>query len=310
MKRTILVAAFVALAACTKVSVDESTVFAPVPFDAKLAAASGETIEGERNYADGRAWEAAWNVRVANGQLTAPVPAFAPTKVHHGKLPNGVAWSMVSRADVSRPLIVRCGGNATTRQQDGFFYSANAIHHGDVFLFDYVGSGETGGEVNTEKFLAMHDGLVTAIRERAAGRDLIFWGHSLGGFVCADLAKSLPETRGVILEATARNASEVAKAWTPWYAGPFVQITIEPSMQAYDTADLLKGFKGPVLVLGAGQDKTLPVQLARSLGKALKEQGADSTYIEFKDGGHSNLPGQGGYSKAVDDFFSRIHAAS
>ncbi len=179
-------------------------------------------------------------------------------------------------------------------QNNGFLYTATAINHGDVFLFDYQGSGETGGEVTTEKFLAMGDGLEAAIRERAAGRRLILWGHSLGGVVCADMLHRLPETDGIILEATARNATEVAKAWTPWYAGPFVKITIEPGLKAYDVATLLKGFKGPVLVLGATLDKTLPVQLARSLDKALKEEGLDATYIEFKEGGHSSLPGQAG----------------
>ena len=310
MKRTILIAAFAALAACTQVNVDESTVFAPVAFDAALADASDEKIEGERGYGDGHAWDAAWNIRVERGQLTSPAPGFVPSKVEHGKLANGVAWSLVSRDDAGRPLIGRCGGNASTRQRTGFLYSAAAIGHGDVFLFDYVGSGETGGEVNTANFLAMHEGLVTAIRERAAGRRLILWGHSLGGFVCADLARSLPETDGVILEATARNASEVAKAWTPWYAGPFVHVKIEEGLKAYDNANSLKAFKGPVLVLGAAQDKTLPVQLARSMSKALENLALDVVYVEFKDGGHSSLPGQPGYNDAINAFFARLTPAT
>jgi uncharacterized protein len=314
MKRIAVLAGLAAVSAfaasCTEVRVDESTVFAPVAFDKALADASEENIEGERGYGDMHAWNAAWDARVAKGVLTAPAPAFLSATVEHGKLPNGVAYAMITRQEPNRPLIVRCGGNATTRQKNGFLYTATAINHGDVFLFDYQGSGETGGEVTTEKFLAMGDGLAAAIRERAAGRRLILWGHSLGGVVCADMLHRLPETDGIILEATARNATEVAKAWTPWYAGPFVKITIEPGLKAYDVATLMKDFKGPALVLGATLDKTLPVQLARSLDKALKEEGVDTTYIEFKDGGHSSLPGQAGYSKAIDDFFSRVYVAS
>jgi pimeloyl-ACP methyl ester carboxylesterase len=313
MKRSILgiaVLAVAALGACTNVKVDESTVFAPEPFDAQLAQSTGEKIEGEKAYASEGGWKSVWAARIADGRLTAPAPAYVTTKVEHGKLASGLAWSMISREGAGRPLIVRCGGNASTRQHTGFTYSVTAIGHGDVFLFDYPGSGETGGDVTTPKFLAMIDSVEAEVRARAAGRTLILWGHSLGGFVCADLARRLPETDGVILETTARNAGEVAKAWTPWYAGPFVHITIAPGLEAYDTANSLKAFKGPVLVLGATKDKTLPVQLARSLDKALKAQGSDVEYVEFPEGGHSSLPGQAGYAKAIDGLFARVHPAS
>lgn len=315
MKRFVLPAVALAVqlvltTACTEVKVDESTVFAPQPFDAQLADSTGEKIEGELGYGAADKWNAAWAARVANGTLTSPAPAFLAARVEHGKLPSGLAWSYVSREGEGRPLIVRCGGNASTRQHTGFLYSVNAISHGDVFLFDYPGSGETGGEVTTPKFLAMIDSVEAEIRARAAGRTLILWGHSLGGFVCADLARRLPEADGVILETTARNAAEVAKAWTPWYAGPFVHISIAPGLEAYDTANSLKEFKGPVLALGAMKDKTLPVQLARSLNNALAKQGNDVEYVEFPEGGHSSLPGQAGYAKAIDGFFARVHVAS
>jgi pimeloyl-ACP methyl ester carboxylesterase len=179
-----------------------------------------------------------------------------------------------------------------------------------VLLFDYPGSGETGGEVTTARFEQMRSELVSFVREKATGRQLILWGHSLGGFVCSSLAELLPETDGVILETTARNAAEVAKAWTPWYAGPFVHIRIKEGLKAYDNANSLRTFKGPVLVLGATQDKTLPVQLARSMNRALEELGVDVEYVEFKNGGHSNLPGQPGFADAISAFFDRLAPAA
>ncbi len=187
-----------------------------------------------------------------------------------------------------------------------FVYGVTALPHGDVLEFDYPGSGETGGAASPEAFEAMRDGLLTLVREKAAGRDLVLWGHSLGGFVCSQLAERMPETDGVIIETSARNAKEVSKAWTPWFAGPFVKITIAEGIAAYDNAISLKGFKGPVLVLGALHDQTLPVQLARSLGKALTEEGVDAVYLEFKEGGHSSLPGQTGFAPAIDAFFARV----
>jgi pimeloyl-ACP methyl ester carboxylesterase len=308
MNRSLPFVLAIVLAGCTKVVVDESTVFAPVAFDVAKAA-DGEVILGDRGYVSADAWGAAWNAKVGSGALLGAAPPFVATVVEHGRLEGkagGLAWSKLSRPGEGRRLIVRCGGNASTRQKNGFIYSVTALDYGDVLLFDYPGSGETGGEVSTERFEAMQEDLVAFVRETAAGRQLVLWGHSLGGFVCSSLAQHLPETAGVILETTARNAAEVAKAWTPWYAGPFVQIEIAPGLAAYDNADSLKGFKGPVLVLGATLDKTLPVQLARSMNKALEEAGVDVAYIEFKDGAHSNLAGQPGFSDAIADFFSRV----
>jgi pimeloyl-ACP methyl ester carboxylesterase len=237
--------------------------------------------------------------------------AFAPATVEHGVTPSGIAWSLVTRSGEAnsgeaRPLVVRCGGNASTRQMTGFTYTAAAIDHGDVLLFDYPGSGETGGEVSTPRFVGMSGDLVTLIRAKAGARKLVLWGHSLGGFVCSDLARQMPETKAIILETTARNAAETAKAWTPWYAGPFVRIKIGPGIGAYDNATALKDFKGPVLVFGATQDKTLPVQLARSLDKALKDERLDVTYVEFPNGGHSTSPHEPGFREAVDTLFAKI----
>lgn len=306
MKFLTMLAAFAALAACTEVTVDESKVFAPQPFDKALAQQTGEVIDGDKGFASADAWNATWANRVAGLRLAEPAPAFAPSTVEHGVTPSGIAWSFVSRSGEERPLIVRCGGNASTRQMTGFTYTAAAIDHGDVLLFDYPGSGETGGEVSTPRFAGMGADLIALIRAKAGSRKLVLWGHSLGGFVCSDLARQMPETKAIILETTARNAAEVAKAWTPWYAGPFVHIKIGPGIDAYDNANALKGFRGPILVFGATKDKTLPVQLARSLDKALKAEGLDVSYVEFPEGGHSTSAHEPGFREAVDGLFAKI----
>ncbi|HEX5007958.1 MAG TPA: alpha/beta fold hydrolase [Hyphomonadaceae bacterium] len=313
MKKALLaVAAAMFTAGCMEVVVDETTVFAPVAFDAALAQQTHELVSGEGGFGAADRWSAAWDNRVQRGLLAAPAPAFVVSTIEHGRLTGqaGLAWSMVSREGPNRPLVVRCGGNASTRQKTGFVYTVTAIDHGDVLLFDYPGSGETGGVVTTARFEEMRSELVSFVREKAAGRQLVLWGHSLGGFVCSSLAELLPETAGVILETTARNAAEVAKAWTPWYAGPFVHIKIKEGLKAYDNTNSLKGFKGPVLVLGAAQDKTLPVQLARSMNRALEDLGVDVQYVEFRDGGHSDLPGQPGFADAISAFFNRLAPAA
>ena len=60
------------------------------------------------------------------------------------------------------------------------------------------------------------------------------------------------------------------------------------------------------VVLGGEKDATLPVQLARSVGKALKDEGVAAEYVEFKGGGHSDLIVQDEFAATVAAFFARI----
>ena len=308
----LVVVGLAALAAsgCMVVSIDETTVFEPVAYDEALARQTGQTVIGETAFNSEADWNAVWASR-AKGSVSFPEQAapYVAAKVEHGRFgtgEGGLAFTLVTRAEPADTLVVRCGGNASTRQRSGYRYTVVAIPHGDVLLFDYPGYGETGGEASPERFQQMADELVPLVRDKAAGRKIVLWGHSLGGLVCSELAARLPETDGVIIETSARNAREVAEAWTPWYAAPFVRIEIAEGFGDIDVASALKDFKGPVLVLGGEKDATLPVQLARSVGKALKDEGVAAEYVEFKGGGHSDLIVQDEFAATVNAFFARI----
>lgn len=294
---------------CMTVRIDESSVFEPVAFDADLAAKSGERMLGESAFSAEDAWKQVWMESVGRESEAPPPPTYQAAKVEHhrfGTQEGGLAWTRVSRAAPTDTLVVRCGGNASTRQRSGYRYTVTAIPHGDVLLFDYPGYGETGGVASPERFQAMAAELAPLVREQAKGQRIVLWGHSLGGLVCSELVKHLPEAAALIIETSARNAREVAQAWTPWYAAPFVNIEIAEGFGDIDVANALKGFKGKVLVLGAEDDQTLPVGLARSVGKALKDEGVDAAYVEFKGGGHSNLIVHPEFAGAVAGFFAGL----
>jgi len=311
MLRTLVAGALaLSLSACMVVRIDETSVFHPVPHDQELAMRSGQTILGEGAFGAEADWIDTWESRAKADAGFPKTPApYVSARVEHGRArPGGLAYTLVTRAEPSDTLIVRCGGNASTRQRSGYRYTVVAIPHGDVLLFDYPGYGETGGEATAERFQAVAGELAELVREKAGGRKIVLWGHSLGGLVCSELATRLPETDGLIIETSARNAREVAQAWTPWYAAPFVRVEVAKSLGDIDVASALKGFKGPVLVLGGEKDETLPVQLARSLASALKEEGVDAAYLEFRGGGHSDLIVQDGFAPAIAAFFAKVQA--
>lgn len=288
MRRIACIAALAALAACS-VRIDESSVFRPQTH--LPPAESAEQLSR-------------WPI----ARLRENVP---DAQARHGFLGAGaarIAYTVVTRdgASADRPLIVYCGGNAGDRYGSGVIYAQKALRYGDVVLFDYPGYGDSPGEPNARSLDGMAP-LVSAFAVgQARGRPLIFWGHSLGGFVCSRIARDTPQTDGVILEATARNAREIGQAWRPWFAAPFVRVRVEESLASYDVAGALADMRAPILVLGAGRDNTLPVRLSRSLADALRAEGADITYVEFPRARHVDISWQPDFPAAASSFFASV----
>ena len=92
----------------------------------------------------------------------------------------------------------------------------------------------------------------------------------------------------------------------PWYAKLFVRPQVAESLSAYDMVETLKGVDAPILILGAANDKTLPVELSRKLADGLTIAGGDVTYIEFPDGNHISVPTQTNFREVVDGFVGRL----
>jgi pimeloyl-ACP methyl ester carboxylesterase len=232
--------------------------------------------------------------------------------VEHGFVPTPdagrIAWSLFTRVTSeaapvgARPLIVHCAGNAGDRYNSALGYSGKALPWGDVLVFDYPGYGDSTGSPSAAALEAASGALLADIDARIGDRDLVFWGHSLGGFICARLAERAEGADALILETTARNAAEVAAAWKPWWAGAFVRITVADSLAGYDSAAAAKAFGGPVLVLGGRKDTTLPVKLARSLAAAADALGADVRYVEFAEAGHRTVPDAPDFTATIDAF--------
>ena len=200
------------------------------------------------------------------------------------------------------PLVVSCSGNASDRYSTGTNYAAKILPFGEAVLWDYPGYGDSGGRATVAQVQQMADAFTDWLEAEAVGRPLILWGHSLGGFICADLAARTDAVDGVILETTARNIDEIAKAWRPWWAP--VRFRPVDGLERFDTADALEGVSAPILVIGAGRDEVLPVELHRSLARAI--DAPIVSYVEAEAANHASA----GFSRTTTEAVARLVARS
>ena len=200
-------------------------------------------------------------------------------EVEHGRL-GGLATTLYARPSGDRPLFVSCFGNASDRRNSGADYARKILPHGDVLIWDYPGYGDSAGAPGVEAVSEAVDRVLERAEGLAGERPLILWGHSLGGFVCAQMAARSGRVDALVLETTAPDVASVARAWRPRWLP--LRVRFDPALAAFDTPDALTDFEGPVLVIGAGRDQVLPVGLSRQLAERLPE----ARYLELPRATH------------------------
>lgn len=201
-----------------------------------------------------------------------------------------------------RALVLFCGGNMFRRSSAGAATVRRLSAFGDVIVFDYPGYGGTPGPASFLRFRAAGEAVADQARDlaRAEGRRLIAWGHSLGGPVCAEVARRA-SADALVLEATTPDArSAVMSAVGPMRL--FARINIAPALQEVDVVRSLDGYDGRVVVLEAGKDDVLPARLSRLLEQRLRAEDIDVVRLAFPAAGHSDI-------KTQPDFVPRVSTA-
>ncbi len=220
--------------------------------------------------------------------------ALAGARMRHGFIgegPSRIAYTIVEAGPRSRPFFVHCSGGRGDRYNSGVIYASKVLHWGDVLLFDYPGYGDSPGVASAESFTEMLEPVSAFATAQAGGRSLIFWGHSLGGAVCASMAGRTSSARAMIFEASARN---------------FEDARARDSGPRYDAVEALAPMKGPVLILAGALDQSISVRRSRSFAAAMRDSRQDVTYVEFRDADHIDIPLAQGFETRVTDFVTKV----
>lgn len=206
--------------------------------------------------------------------------------------PAGAVAGTRVRGRAEGPIILFCGGNLFRRAIAGGEVAARLTPLGDVLMFDYPGYGNTPGEATLASFRAAGAAVVAQARgmAEAEGRELVLWGHSMGGPACTEITRDAGN-RTLVLEATTRTARAAVDAGLGMMR-PFVRVRLDEGLAGIDLVRSLDGYEGHVIVLEAGRDETLPARLSRQLARDLEAEGVNVTRLVFPEASHNAIRAQ------------------
>lgn len=286
---TLVVFCAFALSACTRL-IGEGDVFLPQNAKGTLF-----SIEDDNGFVfeENKAREGLFDelgVSIEQGYLTTDI----------GEL----KYRLVRKSETNKPLIVYCGGNSYDLPNHGDLVTWKAAPHGDLLLWDYPGYGSSEGKPTVESFRAAAKDVAAAIPgfRRSEDQSVIFWGHSLGGFICSELAGHYERTNAIIYEASAPSSRSAIIAAVPWYLRFAVRAELAPELIDFESPSVLPQGTLDILVLGARKDKILPVHLSRTLRNDLIALGHNVTYHEFRKANHFSIGFNDNLETVISDF--------
>lgn len=214
--------------------------------------------------------------------------------------------SRQSRNDA--PLFVYCNGNSSDIPNHGDLNTYKFSSFGDVLQWDYPGYGLSKGTASYEAIVQASDVVLAAIdgMKRKPNQPVIFYGYSLGSFVCSDMARRANNIDGLILEAAAPSAKSTEPYLVPKLLRAFVKPKFPESLQGIDNVAALSGVDVKILLMSGGKDKILPVALSRSFHQQLEQAGHTVTYREYKDADHFTISWQDDFDGDLNRFIGNV----
>jgi fermentation-respiration switch protein FrsA (DUF1100 family) len=179
----------------------------------------------------------------------------------------------------------------------------------NVLAFDYRGYGRSTGSPTEKGLYRDADAVLAELarlrqRESAAGttvrRPIIYWGRSLGGPVAA-YATTVTRPDGLILESTFPEKRAVL-------GRQLVLRTLDLLASfRFETADMLRGFDRPTLVMHGDSDSVVPYTVGRALFERLSEP---KRFVTLRGADHNDFhPATAReYWEAVNDLVSHAGA--
>jgi alpha-beta hydrolase superfamily lysophospholipase len=167
-----------------------------------------------------------------------------------------------------------------------------------VLGIDYRGFGQSTDTLPSET-MAYEDARAAWdwLGREHPGLPRYVFGHSLGGAIAVQLAASVDDESGVVVEGSFTSVPDVFSSfkwgWLP--VGPLIT-------QRFDAASRVDKVGSPLLVVHGSSDRLIPPELGRKLYERAKDP---KRFVLVEGGSHhnTNSMGQAQYREAVSELF-------
>ncbi len=162
--------------------------------------------------------------------------------------------------------------------------------------FDFIGHGETGGEM-TDTSLNIRTKQALSVIDEHSPQILNLIGSSMSAYTAIKLTEMISVKNLVLMVP----GVYTPKAYTVNFGSSFSRIIrLENSWHDSDAFDILKKFKGNLLILAAQNDNVIPQELLTMLFDSAINANSKKLHI-VQDAEHRNLfPKEGDFELAVD----------
>ncbi len=187
--------------------------------------------------------------------------------------------------------ILYFGGNAERIEANREAF-ARLFPERSVYLLAYRGYGASDGEPGEAALVADAAALYDHVRERHPRQRIAAIGRSLGSGVAAQLAARRPLER-LVLITPFDSMSATAQGHYPLFPVDWLL------RERYESAQALRGFAQPLLILHGGRDEVVPEARTRALIAALP---ARPQVLRFATADHNDISAHPGYDAALSRF--------
>jgi fermentation-respiration switch protein FrsA (DUF1100 family) len=200
---------------------------------------------------------------------------------------DGVKINAIYHSDPeSKQVLLWFHGNAENIGYDLDHLKALAQIGTNIMEVDYRGYGKSEGHPDEAGVYrdadAAYDYLIEQRNIRS--RDIIIYGHSLGGAVAVDLASRRP-CGALIVESSFTSAAAIAHRMFPL---PFIAYVIK---SRFDSEKKIGEVRAPILIVHGTQDEVIPFTMGQQLFAASREP---KRFCPIEGAGHNDLLEVGG----------------
>ena len=167
-----------------------------------------------------------------------------------------------------------------------------------VLAIDYRGFGKSSAGLPSER-TAAEDARAAWdwLAKKYPDRPRYIFGHSLGGAIAIDLAASVDDERGVMVEGTFTSIADVVGSYKWGWLPVSMLIT-----QRFESVNKVDKIGSPLLVVHGSEDSLIRPTLGRQLYEAAQEP---KQFVLVEGGSHhnTNSVGQPAYRQALASLF-------